>query len=74
MNNDKYLPLLRMDVARIKHLKAICSNCDKEFFKGEMIDMNDNPFIQRDEDWVCFLDGDFNSCYAIIVASKEGEI
>ena len=52
MNNDKYLLQLKIDVARIKHLKAICSNCDEEFFKGQMIDMNDNPFIQREEDWV----------------------
>jgi|TARA_R100001480_G_scaffold144692_1_gene142708 hypothetical protein len=73
MNNDKYLPLLKMDVARIKHLKAICSNCDKEFFKGQMIDMNDNPFIQRDEDWVCYLDGDFNSCYMQMVEASERE-
>ena len=71
MNNDKYLPLLRMDVARIKHLKAICSNCDKEFFKGEMTDMNDNPYKKLDEDWVCYLDGDHNSCYMQMVEASE---
>ena len=63
----------KMKTIDMKHLKDICSNCNEEFFKSQMIDMNDNPYKKLNEDWVCYLDGEFNSCYMQMVEANERE-